>query len=44
MRTCVIGSVALLILSIEALSWAIVGLWGFYWLGKLVVAAAEHNI
>lgn len=44
MKTCVIGSAALLILSIEALSLAILGLWGFYGLGKLVLAMAEHNI
>lgn len=44
MKTCVIASVALLILSIEALSLTIVGLWGAYALAKLFVAMAEHDI
>ena len=44
MRTCVIGSIALLLLSIEALSLAIIGVWGFYAVAKLFVAMAEHNI
>ena len=44
MKTCVIASIALLLLSIEALSLAILSVWGFYWIGKLFLAMAEHNI
>ena len=44
MKPCVIASVALLLLSIEVLSWVILIPWGFYGIGKLFIAMAEHNI